>query len=198
MVCINCFICNHASTLIVACLSLNAMDQLSLTICSRNLCRLCWQTCVAPASKAGSGEFTVTAIAILIKEQADLSWHPSSSPSLCNKSKLQTRARSVHISSKSLPQHLKVVFVGFEVIFISIFRCIYHITRLGRSRANKCCRTVSSLIQQQSFQAKAVRNGPLVKGHHGNTFLEDPICCSEPMWCWPALPNAVCERRRVD
>ena len=147
----NCFICNHASTLIVACLNPNATDQLSLTICSRNLCRLCWQTCVAPASKAGSGVFTVTAIAILIKEEADLSWHPSSSPSLCNENSFQTRARSLHISSKSLPQHLEVVFVSFEVIFVSVVRCVHHITRLGRSSANQYCHTV---IQQQSFQAR--------------------------------------------
>ncbi len=71
-------------------LSLSAIDQLSLTMYSTNLCRLCWQTCLAPASKAGSGVFTVTATAILIKEQAELDWHPSSSPSLCSKNNFQT------------------------------------------------------------------------------------------------------------
>ena len=40
-------------------LSLSTIDQLTLTMCS-SLCTLCWQTCVAPASKAHYGVFTVT------------------------------------------------------------------------------------------------------------------------------------------
>ncbi len=57
-------------------LSLSTIDQLSLTMFSRKLCRLCWQTCEAPASKAGYGVLTVTPIAILTENQADISWHP--------------------------------------------------------------------------------------------------------------------------